>query len=375
MTMKTAVLHLSMSALMAAFLFFCFPAQAASIRIDPTYEVSADTTHLLEIARGEIGYTEGAHGYTKYGEWAGDPYAQWCAEFLCWCVSQTDEQYGTQLLETVYPLYSSSNVGRNWFIDHGRYVVRWGNLEGWGYQWLKGEDMFLTTGSYIPQPGDWVFFTWTSDLDTDHVAMVEYCTSETDGSVTIHVIEGNTPSSVKRATYPLTYGRILGFGTVHDVADWTMRSGNVGEKVRQLQDKLAKIGYLTDQHVDGRFGPTTQGAVMAFQSDNGIRANGIANITTQKELDRQYRSAVNADPSTWRVDDACDDELTLDFDSLFSELETDEEELSIGVADVFLSDPYDLSNGSVAATEDDLAVLSPDALSDDIPGWVTEDLP
>ena len=43
---------------------------------------------LLAIAEGELGYTEGANNYSKYGEWSGDPNAAWCAEFICWCVNQ-----------------------------------------------------------------------------------------------------------------------------------------------------------------------------------------------------------------------------------------------------------------------------------------------
>ena len=288
---------------------------AEEIRITPAHDVSDSIQALIETAERELGYTEGEHGYTKYGEWSGDPYAQWCAEFLCWCVHEVDESTGSHMLNEVYPMYSSSNVGKNWFVDHGRYIVRWGNLEGWGYQWLKGENEFISTGSYIPEPGDWVFFTWTNDENTDHVAMVEYCTrNSATQEVTIHVIEGNTPSAVIHAQYPLTYKRILGFGTVHDCADWTMRAGNTGEKVRQLQEKLHRLGLLSAERVDGRFGPSTQSALQLFQNEHDIKSNGIANITTQKALNQAYEHLINQDPSTWRVDsDADDDALTLDF--------------------------------------------------------------
>lgn len=271
--------------------------------IPPAYDVPEAITWLLEVASAEVGYREEAHGRTKYGEWAGDPFAQWCAEYLCWCVDQVDQQHGTQLLQTVYPLYSGSNTGKNWFIKQGRYVVRWGNLENWGYQWLKGNEHFITTGSYIPQPGDWVFFTWDSDLDTDHVAMVEYCTQDAEGNVSIHVLEGNTPVEVKRTVYDLTYHRILGFGTVHDVMDITMRQGNSGEKVRQLQEKLVRVGLLTDADVDGVFGSGTASAVDEFQGRSGIRRTGIANITTQAALDLAVAEAIDKDPATWIVVD------------------------------------------------------------------------
>ena len=294
-------------ALACMLLLFAFPASgetlASQTRIPPAWEVPDYVEHLLDVARGELGYTEGDHGYSKYGEWVGDPYTQWCAEYLCWCVDQVDQRYGTQLLRKVYPMYSGSNTGKNWFIQEGRYIVRWGNLENWGYQWLKGEDSYISTGDYIPQPGDWVFFTWDSDQDTDHVAMVEYCTRDQDGNVTIHVLEGNAPSAVQRNTYPLTYTRILGYGTVHDVADITMRYGNTGAKVTALQEKLVYLGYLTADKADGVYGTGTVEAVRAFQADKGLTTYGIANLRTQKALNLDVDEAIDNDPLTWTVID------------------------------------------------------------------------
>lgn len=296
-----------LAALLCVLLLLCPAANAQTLAsqtvIKPAYEVPDYVTWLLEIASGEVGYHEGDHGWSKYGEWAGDPYAQWCAEYLCWCVDQVDQLHGTQLLRQAYPMYSGSNTGKKWFIEQGRYVVRWGNLENWGYQWLKGEDAFLSTGDYIPQPGDWVFFTWDDGLDTDHVAMVEYCTRDQDGNVTIHVLEGNAPAEVQRNTYPLTYTRILGYGTVHDVADVTMRSGNVGAKVRTLQEKLCYLGYLPEEKVDGVYGSGTVEAVKTFQYDCGLKEYGIANIATQQALDAAVEYAIDNDPATWTVID------------------------------------------------------------------------
>lgn len=292
-------------ALLAALMLLVPPAHGQTLVsetvIEPAWPVPEHVTWLLETARGELGYTEGSRGYTKYGEWAGDPYAQWCAEFLCWCVDQVDQQHGTSLLREVYPQYSGANVGRDWFIRAGRYVCRWGNVEGWGYQWLKGESSFIRTGSYIPQPGDWAFFTWDSDRDTDHVAMVEYCTQDQDGNVTIHVLEGNAPDAVQRQTYPLTYTRILGFGTVHDVMDITLRTGNRGEKVRQLQAKLCYLGLLAEEKADGVFGTATAQAVETFQRQEGLPTYGIANMATQQAIDRAVALALDNDPNTWMI--------------------------------------------------------------------------
>lgn len=277
--------------------------------IDPVWPVPDYVVHLLEIASDEVGYTEKEHGWTKYGEWAGDPYCQWCAEFQCWCVDQVDKLYGTNLLNEVYPLYSGTNTGRNWFISAGRYVIRKGQVEGWGYEWLKGHNSFISSGDYIPQPGDWVFFTWTSDTDTDHVALVEYCTKNTEtGSVTIHVIEGNKPSAVARDIYDLNYSRILGYGTVHDVADITMQYGCRGNKVRELQEKLVYLNLLEEENITGTFGTSTVEAIRNFQQDpeNHLKVSGIANISTQRRLTELYEAKRDLDPNTWQVVD--DDE-------------------------------------------------------------------
>ena len=300
--------------LCALLLFAVMPARADQVRIQPAYPIPASVARVLSVAAGEIGYREGEHGYTKYGEWSGDPYAQWCAEFLCWCVDQVDQQDGSALLGTVFPRYSGQNTGRNWFIRQGRYVVRNGNLDGWGYQWLYGSDHFLTPGEYIPEPGDWVFFTWTDTQDTDHVALVEYCTRDTEtGSVTIHCIEGNTPVAVKRAEYDLTYSRILGFGTVHDTAEWTIRSGNSGFKVRQLQEKLVKLGLMTADQVDGVCGNATVLAVRAWQASQGLKQTGIANLETQRSIDKRLAREADADFSAWSIEDSNpSDPLSLD---------------------------------------------------------------
>lgn len=291
--------------LMCALLLLCTSAlgEASETVIPPAWEVPDYVTYLLDIATGELGYTEGAHGWSKYGEWAGDPYAQWCAEYLCWCVDQVDQRYGTQLLRNVYPLYSGSNTGRSWFIRQGRYIVRNGFLQDWGYQWLKGSEDYISTGDYIPQPGDWVFFTWTNTQDTDHVAMVEYCTQDENGNVQVHVLEGNAPSAVQRNVYDLTYSRILGYGTVHDVAEYTMRSGNSGAKVQALQEKLVYLGYLEADQVDGVFGSGTAAAVRAFQAAWGLSSSGVANQRTQAAIGQAMEEAIDNDPATWTVID------------------------------------------------------------------------
>ena len=95
----------------AALMLIVSPALCEEEQLAPAYPVPQYVQWLLEVAQGELGYTEGRDQYTKYGEWAGNPYAEWCAEFLCWCVDQVDQQHGTHLLTTAYPRYSGMNTG------------------------------------------------------------------------------------------------------------------------------------------------------------------------------------------------------------------------------------------------------------------------
>ena len=288
------------------FLLFLPSALAAQEAVPPAWPVPDYVEHLIQVASEEVGYTED-HGRSKYGDWAGDPAAQWCAEFQCWCVDQVDKRWGTSLLRNVYPFYTSSNTGLRWFLRAGRYVVRKGRVEGWGYQWLKGKTEFIRSGDYIPQPGDWVFFNWGGGSDTEHVALVEYCTRDSfSGEVQVHVIEGNNPSAVARNLYDLNSPSILGYGTVHDVAEITLTFGNQGEKVRRLQEKLSYLGFLDKAQISGRFGDATTEAVQNYQASRNLRISGIANMETQQLLEDEYNRLYLNDPEVWSVVDEDD---------------------------------------------------------------------
>ena len=55
--------------------------------------------------------------------------------------------------------------------------------------------------------------------------------------------------------------------------------GSLGEKVTQLQERLKALGYY-DGEIDGQFYEGTREAVIAFQSKNGLDADGYAGEKT-----------------------------------------------------------------------------------------------
>lgn len=293
-------------ALMSLWPFVMTAEEAAPepVPISPIYEIRPDVAKLLSIAQAELGYTEGRDGSTKYGQWAGDPKAEWCAEFLCWAVDQADQALGGKMLNVLYPNYSANNTGRDWFIRQGRYIARRGIVPGWGSQWYKGEAQAMEKGSYVPQPGDWVFFSYNSIGDTSHVAMVEQAFRMPDESIVIQVLEGNNPSSVARAQYKLDDWRIQGYGTVRDLADLVMRMGVEGEKVKALQGKLVDMGLLAPGDATGRYTQRTSDAVKGFQHSAGLRQTGIATQETQLLLDEAHLRARMESDSFWLVDES-----------------------------------------------------------------------
>ena len=63
----------------------------------------------------------------------------------------------------------------------------------------------------------------------------------------------------------------------------TLENGSKGDAVRNLQQKLKDLGYLSGS-VDGSFGVATEAAVIAFQKNNNLTADGKAGTATQSKL-------------------------------------------------------------------------------------------
>jgi g-D-glutamyl-meso-diaminopimelate peptidase len=68
----------------------------------------------------------------------------------------------------------------------------------------------------------------------------------------------------------------------------TIYIGSTGPDVRQLQSILNRIGYNAGA-VDGSFGSQTQQAVIAFQRNNGLNADGVVGPATWAVLEKYIR--------------------------------------------------------------------------------------
>lgn len=101
-------------------------------------------------------------------------------------------------------------------------------------------------GSYTPQPGDWVVFTYYGGKTRDHTGMVK---AVSGGYV--YVIEGNKSNMCKVCSYALGNGTILGYATPNYKADETPNT-----PIAQYQ------AWLTNIAVDGVYGPETKKAAI-----------------------------------------------------------------------------------------------------------------
>jgi N-acetylmuramoyl-L-alanine amidase len=63
-----------------------------------------------------------------------------------------------------------------------------------------------------------------------------------------------------------------------------IRQGDEGEDVRDVQARLTAAGMRTDADEAGRFGPSTEAAVRAFQQARGLVVDGIVGAGTWTEL-------------------------------------------------------------------------------------------
>ena len=149
---------------------------------------------LIKIATDEIGYTEGANNYTKYGKWYGLPNEAWCAMFVSWCAKESG------ISTEIIPKYCGCLAGSKWFIERDRF----------GYK-----------ESYTPKPGDIVFFL---SAGAGHTGIVIAC----DG-VKVYTIEGNTSNTVAKRSYDLDYKTITGYGIPdYPKFDGTVEGGDIG---------------------------------------------------------------------------------------------------------------------------------------------------
>ena len=238
---------------------------------------------LVAVAQSQLGYKEsvlnfnvkdGEHkGYTRYGEWYGSPYGDWCAMFVSFCLNYA----GIENNDSIIP--------------HNA------NCQTWVEQ-LTTNKIFEDPDTYLPEPGDIVFFDQKGNEKADHVGIVsdvEYGTktvkrhvvvgtetavedsaialltyansltseetpaetleaTETEVTVakSIEVIEGNSSDQVQTVTYDMTDDSIIGFASMLE-AEYINDGGDIDDikNTNQIKQPVTLENQIAVQSISG----------------------------------------------------------------------------------------------------------------------------
>lgn len=178
---------------------------------------------LVAAAVNELGYSATKGGYSKYGEWGGSAYGEWCSEFVSWCVNFADEYYGTSMLGSDYPLQTSCEGGSMWYKERGRYVTVNGGLRGEEGQFYLSDGVSVADRPYIPQKGDLIYIEWYKYNRLDHVGIVEMSRRTRTARITSTPSRATTTSSARRR--PSCSAIPIGWTTIPSAATAFYRKG------------------------------------------------------------------------------------------------------------------------------------------------------
>ncbi len=238
---------------------------------------------VLTIAAEELGNTEAPGGGTKYGEWFGHRWSEWCAEFASWCVDQADQRLGTKNLESLYPLAGAAVTDVNWYTACGRYLTIKGEIKDWGKQWYLDDGSPVADSLYIPQRGDLIMFEWYKYNRIDHVGIVDFVVQDAAGNYIIHTIEGNRTETVERFSYRLDDDSIRAYGVSRMTVGTELKPGCEGPYVTGFQQALIDADYLKGEPT-GKYDGATAEAVKRLQKKEQLKQTGLADQATQTAL-------------------------------------------------------------------------------------------
>ncbi len=223
---------------------------------------------VLAVARSQLGYTESRlnftlgsdgvkDGYTRYGDWYGDDYGEWCAMFVSFCLHYADVD------EDLFPIESSCS----------RWVALLDVTEEELAALSEGDeiptDFYRTAAEYSPVPGDIIFFDTDGDgTRADHVGIVADVIDVGEagnnfGTAMIKTIEGNKTHTVSYFTYALDDACILGYGVIPANEDTPAAEDDAAAEGDTTADGTTPDGETAEGEAEPAPGITLTGLAVA----------------------------------------------------------------------------------------------------------------
>ena len=161
---------------------------------------------FISVARSQLGYTPLAENsipaedgstmlpYTRYGDWYGFPYGEWCVMFVSFCANYAD------IPRDAVP-YESGCVAM--------------------VEKFRQAGVFEYGRSYVPRRGDLVFVSYDGGLSPSHVGIVTDAavSSGSSGAFSFVDIEGNSAGTVRERPRSTADADIFGYMNMEKVID------------------------------------------------------------------------------------------------------------------------------------------------------------
>ena len=141
---------------------------------------------VVAVANSQLGYHESTanyhvsdnnekKGYTRYGAWMNDPYADWNTDFVLFCLHYANVDANALSLSNDISTWTSNGA-------------------------------FVSKDSYAPNAGDLIVLDENNDGAADHAAII----TEANGNA-IRIVEGDFSDAVTQANYDTTDARVIGY--------------------------------------------------------------------------------------------------------------------------------------------------------------------
>ena len=246
---------------------------------------------LVSVAQSQLGYTESIlnfevdlhgvrRGITRYGQWYGNPYGDWSAMFVSFCLHYAG---ATEL---------PANAGP----------------EAMRLEWEQ-EELYVSAANSVPKIGNLIFLKPEPELrgeliqigspvsvktdasEKETAAAVGIITNITEEGITI--IQGNLEDSVSERTIPMNDPLILGYGLVPERSPYAVQAVPTGE----LRYLAKTINFATNIFTSGR-------TFILYTERNGnyYAMDGSGNAVAVWIQDGGvYSDTANADAIRWTI--------------------------------------------------------------------------